>query len=436
MLGLASAARAADDSSPAAPSPAPAVETWAVHGQATFTEQANAGFRSPFEGPNSLPPFPEGRETFDATLFLGFHPWAGGEVWINPEVDQGFGLGGTLGLAGFASGEAYKVGAAAPYAKLQRAFLRQTIDLGGETQKLDAAANQLAGAEAADRLVLTVGKFSVVDIFDTNAYAHDPRGDFLNWTVIDAGAFDYAANAWGYTYGAAAELYEGRWVARAGLFDLSIIPNSVALDPTFRQFQLVGELEEDHEIGGQPGAVKVTGYLTRGRMGAFGDAIRLAAAEGGPADIVAVRHYNGRPGVSLDVQQQLAPGVGVFLRAGLADGHLEPFNFTDVDKTVSAGVSLSGSRWGRPDDVLALAGVANGISSIHRAFLNDGGLGILIGDGALPEARPEEIVETYYDVAVAPGLRLTADYQFVDNPAYNRQRGPVSIGALRLHTEF
>ncbi len=411
-------------------------QTWAVHGQATVVWQGYAGFRSPFSGPQSLPADPNGRETTDITLFAGVRPWSGAEIWINPEIDQGFGLNNTLGIAGFPSGEAYKVGAAAPYAKLPRLFLRQTIDLGGATQAVDADINQLAGAQTADRLVLTVGKFSVVDIFDTNQYAHDPRGDFLNWTVIDAGTFDYAANAWGYTYGAVAELYEGRWAARGGVFDLTTVPNSAALDPTFQQFQLVGELEEDHEINGQPGAVKVTGYLTEARMGAFADAIRLAQQTGGPANIAAVRRYRSRPGISLDVQQQITAGIGAFLRAGIADGRLEPFEFTDVDRTVSGGVSVQGGRWGRPNDVFGLAGVVNGISRIHQAFFADGGLGILVGDGRLPSAGPEKILESYYDIAVIGPLRLSFDYQFVDNPAYDRERGPVSIGAVRVHTQF
>ncbi len=150
----------------------------------------------------------------------------GAEAWINPEIDQGFGLSGSVGVAGFPSGEAYKVGADYPYTRLHRAFLRQTIDLGGEVQKVDAGLNQFSGSQTSDRLVFTVGKFGVVDIFDTNKYAHDPRGDFLNWTILDTGTFDYAADAWAYTVGAAVEWYQGPWTLRGGVFDLSIAPNA------------------------------------------------------------------------------------------------------------------------------------------------------------------------------------------------------------------
>ena len=180
-------------------------ESWAFHAQSTATWLLQPAFRSPYQGPQSLSPAANGRETVDVTLYAGFRPWTGAEIWINPEVDQGFGLSNTFGVAGYPSGEAYKLGKAEPYFLVQRGFLRQTINLSGETEKLEPGLNQLGGTQRANRVVFTVGKFSVVDIFDTNIYAHDPRNDFLNWSIMDQGAFDYAANAWGYTYGGAAE---------------------------------------------------------------------------------------------------------------------------------------------------------------------------------------------------------------------------------------
>ena len=218
------------------------------HGQTTFLEQAYPGFRSPYQGANSLPGGGEGRETWDATLYAGVRLWQGAELWVNPEIDQGFGLANTLGVAGFPSGEAYKVGQTDPYARLPRTFIRQTIDLGGETQKVDAGANQFAGSETANRLVITVGKFAVTDVFDTNKYAHDPRNDFMNWALVDTATFDYAADSWGYTYGAAVEWYQGSWTLRGGVFDLSVVPNSPDLTPTFDQFQWVGEIERRYEL--------------------------------------------------------------------------------------------------------------------------------------------------------------------------------------------
>jgi high affinity Mn2+ porin len=412
------------------------------HGQTTFVEQAYPTFRSPYEGDNSLPGTGEGRETFDGTLYAGVRLWQGAELWINPEIDQGFGFGNTHGVAGFPSAESYKLGANYPYARIQRAFVRQTIDLGGETQKVDADINQFAGSQTADRLVLTIGRFSIADIFDTNKYANNPKMDFLNWTLINAGTFDYAGDGWGYTYGAATEWYQGRWTLRGGVFDLSVTPAggvspfAASLDPTFDQFQLVGEIEERHELWGQPGKIKITGFLSRGRAGEFADAVALSELTGQPADINAVRQYTSRPGVSLNLEQQVTESLGVFARAGWADGNVEPWDFTDVDRTVSGGVSISGKLWGRPDDTIGVAGVINGITGVHEAFFNAGGLGILIGDGQLPHPGLEQIVETYYSYALTPSTHLSVDYQFIANPGYNTDRGPVNIFSGRVHWQF
>ncbi|MBV8118343.1 MAG: carbohydrate porin, partial [Alphaproteobacteria bacterium] len=387
----------------------------------------------------------EGRETFDATFYAGLRLWQGAELWVDPEIDQGFGLANTHGAAGFASGEAYKLGAVYPYTQLRRYFIRQTINLGGAAQSIDADVNQFAGSTTQNRLVLTVGKFAIVDIFDTNQYANNPKTDFLNWSHINAGTFDYAGDAWGFTYGAAAEWYQGDWTLRAGAFDLSATPaggganvSAYGLDPAFSQFQLVSEIEKRYTLWQQPGAIKVTGFLSRGNAGSFQDAINLSQATGlGASDaLAAVRHYQSRPGVSLNLAQPVSDSVGVFARAGWADGNVEPWDFTDIDWTGSAGVSLSGSRWGRPNDTVGVGGALNGIYGVHQAYFNLGGLGILIGDGQLPHPTFEKIFETYYSFAVTPALKLSLDYQFIADPAYNTQRGPVSIAAVRLHAQF
>jgi len=405
-----------------------------VHGQATFIEQYVPPFHAPYSGVNSLASN-TGRETADAMFAGGFKLWQGAELWIDPELGQGFGLSNTEGIAGFPSGAAFRVGASIPYPRIQRYFIRQTIDLGGETQMVDADFNQFANSHTADRLVLTIGKFSISDVFDSNKYAEDARKDFMNWALIDAGTFDYAADAWGYTYGGAAEWYKGDWTLRGGLFDLSIIPNNTELDPTFDQFQWLGEIERRYDLGGHPGKVAVTGFLSRGRMGTFEDAIALAQITGGPADIAAVRQYRSRPGIAMNLEQEITSDLGVFMRAGWADGNVEPFDYTDIDRTVAAGLALKGNYWGRPDDTLRFAGIVNEISAEHVAFLNDGGLGILVGDGMLPHPGPEQIIETYYAFPVY-AMTMTLDYQFIVNPAYNRDRGPVSVIGTRLHTQF
>ncbi len=436
-MGWAAAALAA-----AAPLPAAADtdlgsgQDWAVHGQATAIWQGHPAFASPYSGPNSLNPSANGRETFDATLYAGVRPWAGGEIWVDPEVDQGFGLSNTLGVAGFPSAEAYKVGQAPPYARLQRLFLRQTIDLGVERLKVDPDLNQLGGWRASDRLVLTFGKFAVTDVFDASVLAHDPRQDFLNWSLIDAGSFDYAANAWGYTVGAAAEWYQGPWTLRAGGFALSKVPNSAQIDWSLDQVQLVGEIERRYRLSGHAGSLKLTGFVSHGRMGRFEDAIAVTGSSGRPPDVALVRRPADRAGLSFILEQDLGGDLGLFARGGVADGSEESYEFTDIDRTLSLGLSLAGRGWGRGEDRVGLAGVVNEISRAHQAYLAAGGLGILVGDGQLPHPGSERIVETYYSLAARRRLRISVDYQFIENPAYNRDRGPVSVVGVRLHGQF
>ena len=427
-------AAVADD---AAPTDDSGAELWAIHGQTTYTQQYQPAFRSPYQGPQSLPAAANGRETFDATIYAGFRPWQGAEIWINPEVEQGFGLGNSFGVAGYLSGEAYKLGETDPYYRMARTFFRQTIDLGGETQKVEPDLNQLGGSQTANRVVITVGKYSVVDIFDTNKYAHDPRNDFLNWSIADAGSFDYAADAWGATYGAAVEWYQDWWAVRIGLFDMSASPNSSPLSlPLLHQDQFDAELEERHTLWGQPGKLKFLYYLTRANMGTYADALALADATGTTPSTDAVASYRSKYGVVLNLEQQLTPDLGMFARVGWTQGGVAEYDFTDIDQTAQIGLSLTGTRWGRPDDTVGLAGVANQISHAAKAYLAAGGLGGIIGDGQLTEAGPEQIIETYYSFAAFSFGKITGDYQFVNNPGYNRQRGPVSVLALRLHAEF
>lgn len=415
------------------------------HGQFTAVEQAYPAIRSPYQGANSLPHGGEGRETTDATLYAGVRLWHGAEFWIDPEIDQGFGIGNAHGVAGYTSGEAYKAGSNYPYARVQRYFVRQTIDLGGDAQKVEADINQFAGTTTANRVVLTVGKFSIVDIFDTNKYSNNPKTDFLNWAAINAGTFDYGGDAWGYTYGAAAEWYQGNWTVRGGLFDMSATPaggagnaSAFGLDTNFDQFQMVAELERRYELWGQPGTIKVTGFLTRGKAGSFSDAVALSQATGLDASdaLAAVRKYQSRSGISANLAQQLTEDVGLFARAGWADGNVEPWDFADIDRTAQVGLSIAGRRWGRPDDTFGIEGIVNGLNSSHQAYFNAGGLGLLIGDGQLPNYGLEQIIETYYSYALTSATKVSVDYQFINNPAYNRDRGPANVFAVRLHSQF
>jgi high affinity Mn2+ porin len=407
----------------------------AIHGQATYGQQLTDGFHAPYAGPNSLSPA-SSRETVDVTLAIGLRLWSGAEIWGTPEIDQGFGLDNTLGVAGFPSGLAYKVGANAPYFRLPRLFIRQTINESGRSEPVEATAGQLAGVQSRDRWVFTVGRFAVTDVFDTNQYAHDPRADFLNWAVIDTGTFDYAADAWGYTIGVAGERYTGAWAFRAGVFDLSDVPNSEVLEHGLHEFQLDGEIERRYSLFGQTGRALMTVFDSRGRMALLDQATALAERTGTLPDLVAVRHYRSRIGVSVGIEQPLADNFGLFLRVGKAGGNVEAYEFADIDRTVAFGGALEGTRWHRPADTVGLVLLDNGISAAREQYLNAGGLGILVGDGKLPHPGAEQILESYYSCGAFSWLHLTLDYQWVKNPGYNTDRGPVSILGLRVHAQF
>ena len=413
-------------------------EAWySLHTQATLTDQFHPSFPSAFRGTNSLDPGNRGDETFDTTLFAGIRIWRTLGFFADPEIDQGFGLSDTLGVAAFPSAEAYKVGAVAPYVRLQRAFFRYTLDLGGEVTHQDSDQNQLPDDITADNLVITAGKFSVVDVFDTNSYAHDPKHDFLNWAVVDAGAFDYAADAWGYTYGLSAEWTQDWWTLRVGVFDLSRVPNSRALDRGFGEFELLTELEARHDWWGREGKIKLLGYLDRGDMADYSAATALARATGTVPGTAEVRGYASKPGFVLNAEQSLSDDLGAFLRGSVNDGEKETYEFTEINRSLSGGLSLKGASWNRPKDTVAVAGVVDSISKNAVEYLADGGLGILIGDGQLPHPGLEKILETYYSVSIVDDdVEVTADYQFIENPAYNRDRGPASVLGLRLHAQL
>jgi high affinity Mn2+ porin len=433
LSGPAASARAAEE--PTEVTRPADEERFAIHGQVTYVEQETSDFNAPYRGRNSLSPS-SGRETVDATLFLGARLWSGAEAWVSPQIDQGFGLDNTLGVAGFPSGEAYKVGANSPYFRMPYAFVRQTIGTGHKHETGEGVANQLRGPRSLDRWVFTVGKFAVTDVFDTNQYAHDARNDFLNWAAVDSGTFDYAADSWGYTVGAAAERYLGCWTYRAGVFDLSDVPNSESLEHGFHEFQMDAEIEKRYPMFGQTGRVLLTVFDSRGRMGLLDQAIALAEATGTTPNTADVRQYRSRLGASLNLEQPLTEEIGVFARIGKAQGNVETYEFTDIDRSMAVGASLKGTGWHRPNDVIGVAAIDNGISGEREEYLNLGGLGIVVGDGKLPHPGAEQIIESYYSVAPLSWAHISLDYQWVKNPAYNTDRGPVSIFAVRVHAQF
>ena len=411
---------------------------WSVHGQTTLIGQGYPSFRAPYGGTNSLPGAGQAQQTWTTTAFLGVRLWEGGEFYFNPETAQGFGLNGTLGLAGFPNGEAQKAGAEYPRIRPQRYYFKQTFGFGGEQEDVPDGPNQIAGKRDIDRLTLIVGRFAIGDFFDGNSYAKDPRADFMNWAMWSSAAYDFPADLPGYTRGAVVEFNRKDWAVRAGVFQVPNAPNSDVLVSNTNNGGAVVEFEGRYSIFDQPGKVRVGVFGNRGFTGNYRQALAIEDANPGLDinDVMAgIRKDNTKYGFYLNGEQQIATDVGLFGRLSWNDGQNEILSFTDVDRSVSGGVSIKGSTWGRANDTIGIGGAVNGLSSAHRDYLAAGGLGLLIGDGAL-NYSPERILETYYAYQVNKNLTLTADYQFITNPAYNADRGPVHIFSGRIHGEF
>lgn len=385
--------------------PGEASPDWNVHGQTTFIAQGYPAIRSPYASANSLPGGGQLRETWTADAFLGARLWEGGEFYFNPELAQGFGLNGTLGLAGFPNGEAQKGGAEFPKFRAQRYYFRQTFGLGGEQEDVADGPLQLAGRRDIDRITVTVGRFAVGDFFDANAYAKDPRADFMNWAIWSSGAYDFPADLPGFSRGAVIELNRKDWAVRAGAFQVPTEPNSDVLVFNGGGGGVV-EFEERHSLFGQPGKVRIGAFANRGYTGAYRDAINLAQANP-QTDIndamTALRRNQNKYGFYGNIEQALTTDLGLFARASWNNGRTEILSFTDIDRSISGGFSLKGSAWGRPADTIGIGAAVNGLSAAHRDFLAAGGTGLLIGDGRLRYGR-ESIVEAYYASGLTTGV--------------------------------
>jgi high affinity Mn2+ porin len=411
----------------------PESDRWEIHGQTTYLPQGYPGFRALYTGPNSLTPAPQAKATWSSSLFLNMRLWEGGEVYYNPELLQGFGLNDTVGVAGFPNGEAQKSNFPYPHYNTSRLFLRQTFGFGGEQEDLASAPNQLASKVDVSRLTVQAGKFAVIDIFDGNAYAKDTRKDFINWSMWAPGAFDYSADKVGLTYGATAELNQKQWALRAGYFLMVGTSNANNFDMrVFQRGSYVLELETRYSLFSQPGKLRSIAWLNSAYSGSYRETLNNPALD---LDIAQTRQGRIKYGYVFNLEQALSDDVGVFGRWSWNDGKTEIMAFTDIDASLAAGLSIKGNRWGRPDDVIGVGGAINALSKDHRDFIAAGGLGVLIGDGAL-NYRRERIFETYYAYALNKQITLTADYQFIANPAYNADRGPVSVFSGRLHAEF
>jgi high affinity Mn2+ porin len=411
----------------------PESNRWEIHGQTTYLPQGYPGFRALYTGVNSLTPAPQTQATWSNSLFLNVRLWEGGEVYYNPELLQGFGLNDTVGVAGFPNGEAQKSNFPYPHYNTSRLFLRQTFGFGGEQEELASGPLQLANKVDVSRLTLQAGKFAVMDIFDGNAYAKDTRKDFINWSMWAPGAFDYSADKVGLTYGATAEFNQKQWALRAGYFLMVGTSNANNFDTrVLQRGSYVLELETRYSLFSLPGKLRTIAWLNSAFSGSYRETLDNPALD---LDIAQTRAGRIKYGYVFNLEQVLTDDIGLFARWSWNDGKTEIMAFTDIDASLATGLSIKGTRWGRPDDVIGVGGAINALSKDHRDFIAAGGLGVLIGDGAL-NYRRERVFETYYAYALNKQITLTADYQLIINPAYNADRGPVSVFSGRFHGEF
>ena len=411
-------------------------DSWNVHGQLTYVEQGYPAFRSPYQGANSLTGSSQIQNTTSATAFVGYRPWDGTEIYVNPELMQGFGLSDTVGVAGFPNGEAQKSDFPMPRMDIARVFVRQTFGLGGEQETIEDGPNQLAGKQDISRITVTAGRFAVIDIFDGNSYSHDPRVDFLNWNMYCCGSYDLTMDKISYTWGAAAELNQKYWAFRAGYFLVPTVSNANTFDTQIPEHgEYIGELELRYSLFSQPGKLRLMGWANIANMGSYADALAMPVTTPNYPDITQTRQVRTNYGFVVNMEQAITSDLGVFSRASWSPGLDEIIGWTDCDESFSFGAVLKGNAWGRPDDKIGVAGVVEGLSPIARAYFAAGGLGILIGDGQL-NYRPEQIFEAYYTYSLNKWATLTFDYQFIDNPGYNADRGPVSVFSGRLHAQF
>jgi len=409
-----------------------------LHFQTTYIYQYQPAFHADYSGANSLKPAEDKENSVTATLYLGARLWKGAELYINPEIAGGSGLSGAYGLAASTNGETFRVGDPAPTLYLARGVLTQLFQLGakGDTAVAEGA-NEIGGNKPNNYLKFLIGKMSLNDIFDKNAYGNDPRSQFMNWCLMQNGAWDYAANLRGYTYVFAAVLQQGSMAYKAALAAMPTVANGPDLNTNLGQeYSINAQVERTYKINNRPGNIRLLGYYNNGDMGNYAQAMQ-DAGPGAIPDVISTRQYGRtKTGFGLNADQQLNDYAGVFARLGWSDGQNETWCFTEADEIISAGISLTGDKWNRKSDVLAFAIDVNGLSANHRDYLAAGGLGFQLGDGALNYAN-ESVAELYYNYKLtANNIWLTADYQFVLNPGYNSDRGPVNVFSFRVHVEL
>ncbi len=400
-------------------------ERWNLYYQATSVGQYHGTFRSPYSGPYSLQSTMERDVSLTTTLFLGLRLSDNTALYFDPEIAGGRGFSGVDGLANSSNGELPRVASATPKPYLARLYLTHDFALGSETESVESDENQLSGKRPTRRYTITAGRFTLTDFFDDNRYTHDPRTQFLGWGIMFNGAWDYPADVRGYTWGWVHELHLRNWSFRYGSAAMPREPNGLRFDRRlFVNRGDVFEVEHRWSVSKHDGAIRALSFLNHADAGRYAD---------GPNFI---RHNGARKyGFGISADQEVADGIGVFLRLGWNDGKTESFAFTAIDRLASGGVSISGKRWRRREDTVGAELTVSGISGVHASFLAAGGHDFLIGDGHL-NYGPEYMPEIYYSAHLFKGFFASFDIEHATNPAYNQDRGPVWIPSIRLHMEL
>jgi len=410
-----------------------------ISGQGNIILQWHPAFPAAYGGPNSLHAKSENATSKVYTLFTGLQITHNTEIFADLESAGGRGISDALGLAGFTNLDVVRNPSLGPVPYLARLMLRQIIPLSGERVSAERGPFGLATSLPARRIEFRVGKFSLVDFLDVNGGGSDSHLQFMNWTVDNNGAYDYAANTRGYTDGAIIEYDDHSWSLRFAEAMMSKVANGINLDADLLRAHSENFEAESRRnfLPHRAGVVRFLAYMNHANMGSYREAINnFLAGETPHPDIISTRRQGRvKYGFGLNFEQDLAEQFGIFGRLGWNDGRNESYEYTEVDRALEFGFYVKGKSWHRPNDRAGAVVAVNALTNDHARYLALGGLGFLLGDGALTYG-PEEIVEAYYTVHLWRGLFASVDLQHVNNPGYNQARGPVIIPGLRLHVDF
>lgn len=415
-----------------------------VHGQTTYINQRYPNFNAQYSGPNSLKSNHSLSYTWSGTLFLGARIAPNTDVYFNPEVISGVPFSGLVGLGGLSNGEANKATGSQAKFYSARAFLRSTFNQDGEKIYLEDEANQIAQTVSTNRVVITAGQFSALDIFDDSRYAKDPRTQFMNWGNLTYLAYDYAADSRGYGWGLAGEWYLENWVLRASRMTTPRDPNGLPIDwNIMKHYGDQIEVERGHSISNLPGKVSVLAYRNKMVLARFADATNYVIqnnAQGTQAINNVRTNEQFKTGFGLNAEQAITNDAGVYMRIFKSDGQTETMAFAEADNSISIGAGINGNSWSRPADTLGISLMRNGLSNARQQYLKAGGVSFFIGDYAGPGQtityKPEQIAEIYYNATVIKRVLAGVNLQHIQNPAYNAARGPVNILSFRIHAEY